>query len=86
MLKNEEALGKITFVRIREDGISASVFLVLEDLGNIPAIASTITPDGFGNFPRLGDTVRVRYQSYDEETGVTYVRILRVHETTQTPY
>lgn len=86
MLKNEEALGKITFVRIREDGRSASVFLVLEDLGNIPAIASTITPDGFGNFPRLGDTVRVRYQSYDEETGVTFVRILRVHETTQTPY
>ena len=82
----ESALGTITHVNMRDEQRSVSVHLVLEDLGYIPAIAATMAPNGFGKFPIPGDKVRVSYQHYNEETGMTYVRIHRVHELSHLPY
>lgn len=65
----------------KKDG-SVMVLLYIEDLA-LPATAYSVRPDAWGKYPSVGSRVRVSFQRYNEDTGMTFVTIRGTHGVTR---
>ena len=68
----------VTGKYFRQDNGRAYLRLYL-DAYDIPAATNNVPKRPNGEYPAIGESYRVSFQEYNEETGVTYVNLRGYH-------